>query len=65
MHGWKKRQWKTSAGHDVINRVELEEMDKVLQTMDVEFNHVRGHAGIHGNEMADSLARLGAENYKK
>ncbi|XP_044015361.1 ribonuclease H1-like [Aphidius gifuensis] len=65
MAGWKRKGWKTSSGHAVINREELEEMDKALQTMDVEFNHVRGHAGIHGNEMADSLARLGAEEYKK
>lgn len=37
MNGWKRKGWKTSSGHVVINREELEEMDKVLQTMDVEF----------------------------
>lgn len=37
MPGWKRRGWKTSAGNNVINREELEEMDRELRDLDVEF----------------------------
>ncbi|XP_057322250.1 ribonuclease H1 isoform X2 [Microplitis mediator] len=58
---WKARGWTTSSNKPVLNKVELQKMDKVLSELDVEFNHVRGHKGIYGNEMADKLARAGAE----
>ncbi|KAK0089890.1 hypothetical protein PV325_004913 [Microctonus aethiopoides] len=61
MKKWKAKGWKTASNHPVINREELEEMERALAPLDVEFNHVRGHVGIHGNEMADKLARDGAE----
>ncbi|KAK0174898.1 hypothetical protein PV327_010613 [Microctonus hyperodae] len=57
---WKAKGWKTANNHSVINKEELEEMERALAPLDVEFNHVRGHVGIHGNEMADKLARDGA-----
>ncbi|XP_063972789.1 ribonuclease H1-like [Diachasmimorpha longicaudata] len=64
MPGWKRRGWKTASNQPVINKEELIDMEQALTGLDYEFNHVRGHSGIRGNEEADRLARLGAESYK-
>lgn len=62
MKNWKARGWKTSNGRPVINKEELLEMESAIAPLQVSWNHVRGHRGIHGNEMADKLARQGAES---
>ncbi|KAG5312171.1 RNH1 Ribonuclease, partial [Acromyrmex insinuator] len=61
MPAWKRREWKTVDNKPVINKTELLEMEKELENLT---NHVNGHAGIHGNEMADKLAREGCLRYK-
>jgi len=61
--GWKRNNWKKSNGEVVLNRDLLERIDGMTGEIDVRFEHVAGHAGIHGNEMADSLAREGARLY--
>ncbi|XP_011494583.1 PREDICTED: ribonuclease H1 [Ceratosolen solmsi marchali] len=65
MPKWKRTGWKTSNGKDVINKLELIEMEKALLPLTVTWNHVRGHIGVHGNEMADMLARNGGERYRQ
>ena len=64
--GWKKNGWKKSTGDPVKNRVELEALDKAITNsgMNIIWEHVRGHVGIHGNEMADALARQGAQKFQ-
>ncbi|GME97141.1 unnamed protein product [Ambrosiozyma monospora] len=67
---WKKNGWKNSQGKPVQNKEViqsiLEKKDRLNQIYknnnwgEVEFKHVKGHAGIHGNEMADQLANQGA-----
>ncbi|XP_012277947.1 ribonuclease H1 [Orussus abietinus] len=64
MPKWKKRGWMTVGNKPVINKCELLEMEEALSSLSIKWNHVRGHQGIHGNEMADKLARAGAELYK-
>ncbi|GAB1866766.1 Ribonuclease H1 [Camponotus japonicus] len=64
MPGWKKRGWKTIENKPVINKKELLEMEKELESLTVAWNHVNGHIGIYGNEMADKLAREGCLLYK-
>ncbi|XP_011142457.1 ribonuclease H1 isoform X2 [Harpegnathos saltator] len=64
MSKWKSRGWLTVGNKPVINKVELLEMEKELEPLIVAWNHVNGHAGIHGNEMADKLAREGCMQYK-
>ncbi|KAH0561332.1 ribonuclease H1 [Cotesia glomerata] len=64
MNKWKATGWVTSKKEPVSNREELQKMDRVLSELDVEFNHVRGHKGVYGNEMADKLARAGAKQSK-
>lgn len=65
MPRWKSRGWKTIVGKPVINKTELLEMEKELENLTVAWNHVPGHAGLHGNEMADKLAREGCLRYKR
>lgn len=63
MPKWKKNGWKTSNNLPVINKTELLEMEKAVESLNVTWNHVNGHVGIYGNEMADKLARAGCEDY--
>jgi len=65
MSGWKKKGWKTATGQPVKNRAELEVLDRAITESEIKISweHVRGHIGIHGNERADALARMGAESY--
>ncbi|XP_065577442.1 ribonuclease H1-like isoform X2 [Artemia franciscana] len=51
IHGWKRRGWKLADGTAVKNQEDFK-------------NYVPGHKGIHGNEKADELARLGAKRYE-
>lgn len=64
---WKKRGWITAANTPVKNKEDLMLLDEELSdpSIEVTWNHVRGHAGIEGNEMADSLARAGIRKWKK
>ena len=65
---WKKNGWKTAQKEDVKNKEELLKLDRLLSgdsSISVQWNHVRGHRGIEGNEEADKLARAGAKEYKQ
>ncbi len=55
---WRRRDWKTATGKPVLNRGYWEELDRLLSahTGPVAWRHVPGHAGIAGNERADSIA---------
>lgn len=54
--GWKKKGWKTSTGKPVLNQ-DLWELLDVLNSRQVEWRYVRGHAGNVGNERCDTIAR--------
>lgn len=56
IHGWKKKNWK-----DVKNPDLWQKLDAVCANREIEWNWIKGHAGHAGNEMADQLANLGAE----
>lgn len=63
MFGWKKRGWKNAAGEPIANPDLWMQMDKTLYQAKVqnpalkwEWNFVKGHAGIDGNERCDQLA---------
>lgn len=55
IHNWRKRGWKTVQGGDVINR-DLWERLSAVAGKHVRWQHVRGHAGIPGNERVDTIA---------
>ncbi|XP_066998099.2 uncharacterized protein rnh1 isoform X1 [Anabrus simplex] len=63
IHKWKKNNWTLINGGSVKNKEDLVNLDEAMKGISVKWNHVRGHQGIHGNEMADKLARAGADRY--
>ncbi len=54
--GWKKKGWKKADGNPVLNQDLLSTLD-LLNTNQVTWEHVRGHAGNIGNERCDEIAR--------
>merc|ERR1719203_2072459 len=66
MNNWKRNGWNTAAGNPVKNKEDLEALDDVIRSGDIEvkWNHVRGHSGNVGNEGADRLAVQGAKMQK-
>lgn len=63
MRGWKRKGWKTSAGKAVLNKdlwLTLDELTQSLKTdqsVDIDWQYVKGHAGNVGNERCDEIAR--------
>lgn len=49
------KNWKLKKNQDLIARIKL----IMLKFRDLRMIHVKGHAGIYGNEKADKLASLG------
>ena len=62
VYGWKKRGWKKSDGKPAINVDLWERLLPLLQTHEVEFVWIKGHAGHKYNEICDKLAV--AESHK-
>ena len=56
---WRANGWKTANNEPVINKSELIRMQEAFAPLNVKWNHVDGHAGVHGNEQADKLAKAG------
>ena len=57
--GWRKNNWKTSAGNEVSNRDIWEDLTAVLGRLKgskVSWLYVRGHKGTPGNERCDEIA---------
>ena len=61
IHGWKRNGWKTAAKKPVKNKDLWQALESACARHDIEWVWVKGHAGDEGNEKADELARLGAE----
>lgn len=65
MEAWTQAQWTTSRGKPVANRTLFQTLWRWRQRLaqcgyNVFIHHLPGHIGIHGNEMADMLAKAGA-----
>ncbi|KAI8430090.1 hypothetical protein MSG28_000511 [Choristoneura fumiferana] len=63
--GWKRRGWKLASGEPVKNEADFRELDSVQNKLEIKWNYVKAHDGLHGNEMADKLAKEGAAKYDK
>ena len=53
---WKRNGWKTAAKKSVKNVDLWQQLENETAKHDINWNWVKGHAGIEGNEMADQLA---------
>uniref|UniRef100_A0A7E4V9R7 ribonuclease H n=1 Tax=Panagrellus redivivus TaxID=6233 RepID=A0A7E4V9R7_PANRE len=60
---WQRNDWKTASGSDVKNQDLIKEFHGLKQSINVRLEHVNGHRGEHGNEMADRLAKEAAKKY--
>lgn len=58
---WKRRDWRTADKKPVKNADLWRMLDEQVGQHDLSWKWVRGHAGDPGNERADELANLGAE----
>ena len=61
---WKRNGWKTSAGKPVVNKEDLIELDRAVDSLgrgNVKWTYVKGHADNYGNNQADKLAVAGAK----
>lgn len=54
---WKKNGWKTAAKKPVLNQELWIALDSLCSQLNVEWNWVKGHAGIKYNEICDSLCQ--------
>lgn len=57
--GWRRRDWKTAQGTDVINRDLWEELSALTGARakgELDWRWVRGHVGTPGNERADAIS---------
>jgi len=62
--GWKKKGWKT-AGKDPVKNQDLWMMlDELNSALNVNWNWVKGHAGIKYNEICDSLCQTEIKKFK-
>ncbi|MFN7115104.1 MAG: ribonuclease HI [Alphaproteobacteria bacterium] len=57
MTNWKRNGWRTADKKEVKNRDLWERIDALLQTHDVRWVWVKGHAGHVENERVDAIAR--------
>lgn len=62
-YGWKKNGW-TKKGGDIKNLELIQTAHAIYEGIKdkVVISHVRGHAGIEGNELADRMAVIAASN---
>lgn len=56
IYGWKRKNWKTASGQPVKNSDLWWELDCLASKHNIKWNWVKGHAGNHYNEVADSLS---------
>ena len=62
IHNWKLNNWSTPAKKPVPHPHVWIEISDLNEKMDVQWNWGTGHAGDPGNERADQLANIGADN---
>ncbi|KAJ2808911.1 hypothetical protein H4R20_000556 [Coemansia guatemalensis] len=70
-HNWERNGWMGSTGKPVENQDIIQKILSLIRARvdnaapAIRFVHVRGHAGISGNEAADQLAVAGAKRLLK
>ena len=54
---WKKNGWKTAAKKSVLNQDLWVELDRLYNSLNIEWKWVKGHAGVEYNEVCDQLCQ--------
>jgi ribonuclease HI len=54
--GWMKKNWISASGQPVANQELWKPLLSLTQRLKVQWNYVRGHSGVAGNERADEIA---------
>lgn len=66
--GWRRRGWTTADGSPVLNRELWERLSELVAARGraggVSWLHVRGHAGVPGNERCDEIATSLADGHR-
>ncbi|QEW06778.1 MULTISPECIES: ribonuclease HI [Nitrincola] len=63
LKGWKKNGWKTAAKQPVKNADLWKALDEQVARHQVEWCWVKGHSGHVENEIADTLANRGVDEF--
>lgn len=58
--GWKRKGWKKLDGEEIANKDLMIKMHALFTTISrrIQLNHVKGHSGVEGNELADRLSLM-------
>ena len=64
IRNWKRNGWRTADKKPVKNVDLWQALEAELETHDVHWVWVKGHAGHDGNERADALANRGMADYR-
>jgi ribonuclease HI len=59
--GWQRNGWRTASKQPVKNEDLWRRLVEAMDGHEISWLWVKGHAGDEGNERADELARMGAE----
>jgi len=61
---WKRNGWRTADKKQVKNVDLWQALEAEIETHDIQWVWVKGHAGHDGNERADALANRGMADYR-
>jgi ribonuclease HI len=64
IHNWKRNGWRTAAKKPVKNADLWQELDRLVNLHEVEWEWVRGHSGHPENERVDQLANRAIEEMR-
>ena len=64
VYGWQKRGWKKSDGKPALNADLWQKLLPLLETHQVAFVWIKGHAGHHYNEICDRLAVAESQKFR-
>ena len=59
---WQKKGWRTAGKKKVLNQDLWQELLRESEDKNIEWKYVAGHAGVHLNERADTIATEFADN---
>ena len=64
IHGWKRKNWRTSAGKPVKNVELWQRLDAAVALHQITWHWVKGHSGHDENERVDQLANRAIDERK-